>query len=180
MWRSGGSGGSCILHISTALWITSSTSCARPAAGFRCFTNGLRPMRNHPRFSTALSTHVDNSTLVIYENPCDPLAITVDIPRCGYLWGDPSRLCTELSTGCGYCGQPISRFFHMLYGVEHSNIRRPAKSPRTRLSTNYNVDTQVSVDGFQGRRNPPNRLRRCFNARIGGTEVVEKCPRTRA
>ena len=121
--------------------------------------------------STGMSTLVDNSTVVIYENPCETVENQVNkgLRRdpLGYLL----VLCTGSSTGCGECGQFHTVLVGELYGNRRRNHPQVSTAEEHRSSTNYTVDTQFSVDNFDKGPWPINRRLALTFARSGGTQA---------
>ena len=71
MCTSGGSGGGAVFHMSTGLWMLSPELPPPFRQRSGCFTTARGAPGRSPRSSTGVSTLVDNSTVVIYEKPCE-------------------------------------------------------------------------------------------------------------
>lgn len=180
MCTSGGSGGGAVFHMSTGLWMLS----PEPPPPFRqrsgCFTTARGAPGRSPRSSTGVSTLVDNSTVVIYEKPCETTENQLNMRLRRDPGGHIDVLCTASSTACGWCGQIIPAPGGLRYG-NHPRIHpQPSTGLAPHSSTNYTVDTQLSVDGCNTGRRSPDRGNSRSDVRNGGTCDVVKHPRTRS
>lgn len=139
--------GRAVFHMSTGLWML----LPEPPPPFRqrsgCFTTARVAPGSSPQLSTRVSTLVDNSTVVIYERPCETTENQLDMRLRRDPGGHIDLLCTASSTACGWCGQTIPAPGGLRYG-NHPRIHpQPSTGCAPHSSTNYTVDTQFSVDG---------------------------------
>ena len=157
-----------MIHISTGLWMDSSTVHPPIHHRFRGFTTPTWTRFGGKQNSTGVSTLVDNSTVVIYEKPCEPVENHENMGSrrapAGYL----ALTCTGLSTACGGCGQLFRLICGSRYGWSHGIQPQFSTAIDPHSSTNYTVDTHLSVDESRSRPRPLERIILRFNDRIGG------------
>lgn len=157
-----------VIHISTGLWMNSPPVHPPIHHRFRGFTTPTWTRSGGTQTSTGVSTLVDNSTVVIYEKPCEPFENHENMGA----WRDPAGylalLCTGLSTACGGCGQLFRLIHRFRYGCGLGIRPQLSTAADPHSSTNYTVDTHLSVDKFRSRPRPLRRRILRFNDRIGG------------
>ena len=147
MCTSGGSGGGAVFHMSTGLWMLSPELPPPFRQRSGCFTTARGAPGRSPRSSTGVSTLVDNSTVVIYEKPCETTENQLNMRLRRDPGGHIDVLCTASSTACGWCGQIIPAPGGLRYG-NHPRIHpQPSTGLAPHSYTNYTVDTQFSGDG---------------------------------